>query len=74
MQVTRQLTDWWLGIWASAPDATQEASYYLRMYVYLAVGNGLFTLARSFLFAAAGLVVARRLHDTLLVTVMGSTL
>eukprot|EP01134_Creolimax_fragrantissima_P005323 CFRG5323T1 len=74
MQVTRQLTDWWLGHWAAAPDAAEKTALYMRMYLYLVAGNSLLTALRSFLFAWAGLIVASRLHDSLLNSVVNGTL
>ena len=74
MQGSRNMADTWLSIWTqraqdaearstspSAGDGQSEsdAHYYLRIFAYIAGGNSLAALFRSFIFAYAGLRGAR---------------
>lgn len=52
---------------AAAGDEQQlQVSFYMYVYVGLAVANTLFTLLRAFFFAFGGLLAARVVHERLL--------
>lgn len=69
MQFSRNISDYWLSVWVSTPNATlieTPANYYLYVYLVIAVANTFFTLIRAFLFAYGGLRAARTIHEQLL--------
>ncbi|KAL1117649.1 hypothetical protein AAG570_003964 [Ranatra chinensis] len=83
MQVSRNLVDWWLAFWVSnehsngtIPTFGSEftmisgASYYMNVYIFLGILNSVFTLLRAFLFAYGGVIGAKRIHKTLLDSVV----
>ncbi|XP_073826163.1 ATP-binding cassette sub-family C member 10 [Musca autumnalis] len=54
----------------SDTDGTHTTGYYLGIYASLTITNSLITMARSFLFAYAGLKAAKFIHNKLLNKVM----
>ncbi|GAB0098378.1 multidrug resistance-associated protein 7 [Sergentomyia squamirostris] len=73
MQTSRNISDIWLAHWVGqyTPNATNttelpSVGYFLGIYAGLASCNSLFTLARAFLFAYAGIRAAREIHQRLL--------
>lgn len=88
MQVSRTSTDWWLAVWVSWANTTDNLlrhqpikdsssdvmSVFLPIYGGLAVANALVTLARAFLFAYGGIVAAVKVHDLLLDKVLKAPL
>jgi ATP-binding cassette subfamily C (CFTR/MRP) protein 10 len=90
MQLTRNGADWWLSVWSAAstdPDGATGASAplirllgdwpaarFLAVYGAVATANVLFTIARSWSFAAAGIRAAVRVHDRLLNAVAAAAL
>ncbi|KAL1438481.1 hypothetical protein MTO96_048092 [Rhipicephalus appendiculatus] len=72
MQVSRTSTDWWLAVWVSWANTTDNLqnhrlirdtnsdvmNVFLPIYGGLAVANGFLTLARAFSFAYGGIVAA----------------
>lgn len=82
MQLTRNLTDGWLAHWVTMTDKNQTnitssefgSNFYLETYTILALGNSVFTLIRSFLFAYAGIKAAKAIHEKLLKRVFGTKL
>ncbi|XP_066146983.1 ATP-binding cassette sub-family C member 10 [Euwallacea fornicatus] len=85
MQVSRNLTDWWLAEWVNNAEGNgtknssattivigtpSDSQQFLKFYIGLAVVNTLFTLIRAFLFAYGGIVAAARFHKFLLKSVM----
>lgn len=59
---------------ALVSDVEETASLFLGIYGAISAGNALFTLARSFLFAYAGVRAARIMQQDMLKGVMGATL
>jgi hypothetical protein len=71
MQGARNTSDWWLTYWINHADAGSGVAAFtstsnLAIYGYISAGVIAITLARSFLFAVAGLRAAQRLHAWLL--------
>lgn len=69
MQFSRNISDYWLSVWVSTPNATiieAPANYYLYVYLVIALANTFFTLLRAFLFAYGGLRAAKTIHEQLL--------
>lgn len=77
MQASRNCSDMWLAHWVTVTnvnssvvnqtDSTTEApldrNFYLGIYVGFAVANTLFTLARAFIFAFAGIKAAKFIYN-----------
>ncbi|CAH0561097.1 unnamed protein product [Brassicogethes aeneus] len=57
-------------IMSSFSDENEPTSYYLRIYVEMAVVNVVFTVFRAFLFAYGGVVAAAKIHKLLLKSIM----
>lgn len=88
MQVSRTSTDWWLAVWVSWANTTDNmvhrrlirdsnsdvVNVFLPIYGGLAAANGVLTLARAFLFAYGGIVAAVKIHDLLLDKVLKAPL
>lgn len=82
MQVTRNLTDFWLSVWVSQesnssqhPVVVQHSVWpSLNIYIALAVMNTFVTLLRAFLFAYSGIQAAVIIHEKLLKKVLSSTM
>ena len=80
MQISRNMTDAWLAHWVSISDTNStskpagSSDYYLNTYTYLALGNSLITLIRSFLFAYAGIKAAKTIQTWLLNSVFQTKL
>lgn len=70
MKVSQSFSDVWLAHWVSATNnvtntTDSDTYYYLGIYTGLAVANSALTLARSFMFAYAGLKAAIFIHKKL---------
>lgn len=88
MQVSRTSTDWWLAVWVSWANTTDNLqnrrlirdtnsdvmNVFLPIYGGLAMANGFLTLARAFSFAYGGIVAAVKVHDLLLDKVLKAPL
>jgi ATP-binding cassette, subfamily C (CFTR/MRP), member 10 len=78
MQLSRNACDVWLARWSAAATASGDAALgdasYLIVYGGLAGFNGAATLARSVLFAYAGLRAAVHVHDALMRAVVHAPL
>lgn len=78
MKVSQSLSDIWLAHWVTATNNGTNTTetidngtyYYLGIYAGLAVANSALTLARSFMFAYAGLKAAIFIHKKLLQKVL----
>lgn len=74
MKVSQSLSDIWLAHWVTSTNngtnitetIDDDTYYYLGIYTGLAVANSALTLARSFMFAYAGLKAAIFIHEKLL--------
>lgn len=74
MKVSQSLSDIWLAHWVTSTNngtnttltLDNNTAYYLGIYTGLAVANSALTLARSFMFAYAGLKAAIFIHKKLL--------
>uniref|UniRef100_A0A1L8DUP1 ABC-type xenobiotic transporter n=1 Tax=Nyssomyia neivai TaxID=330878 RepID=A0A1L8DUP1_9DIPT len=65
MQVSRNVSDVWLAHWVAQTNTTESIGYFLGIYSALASSNSIFTLARAFLFAYAGIRAAKHVHSRL---------
>ncbi|CAE7935169.1 ABCC13, partial [Symbiodinium sp. KB8] len=85
MQLSRNASDWWLAQWSAEATLLQGAasaahvgapwdgwsdSEFLLIYGVICAANSLFTLFRAFFFAFGGLRGARRMHSSLLQSIM----
>lgn len=68
MQISRNGSDFWLSVWVDKTSTITNttASFYLRVFLCIAVANSFFTAARAFSFAYGGLSAAFRVHESLL--------
>lgn len=86
MQASRNFTDMWLAHWVtvssvnnSVVNVTEQGTtdidrdFYLKTYVGFAVANTLFTLARAFIFAYAGIKSAKFIYNLLTTKVFFTT-
>ncbi|KNC48738.1 ABC transporter C family member 1 [Thecamonas trahens ATCC 50062] len=67
-EATRVSQDYWLAKWSS--DTHAPLSKYLPTYVILGLSNTLLLLARSLLFARAGVAASRALHSRLFANIL----
>lgn len=83
MQMSRNASDLWLANWVGSINPSnltgngtqdQNIGYYLGIYSGLVLSNSVLTLARSFLFAYAGIKAAKILHKKLCNKVFGVSL
>ena len=72
MQGSKNYTDLFLANWVSksSNSTTTQVSYYLGVYVSIAVVNSIFSFFRAFLFAFGGVQAAKVIHDRLLSVIL----
>jgi ATP-binding cassette subfamily C (CFTR/MRP) protein 1 len=65
-EAVRVLTDWWVSVWTSAPDAGRRVKFYIGIFLGLTALQAVFYYLRNIAMAWTTLRSARVLHDGML--------
>ncbi|KAK3022450.1 hypothetical protein RJ639_047587, partial [Escallonia herrerae] len=69
-EVLRVLSSTWLSIWTKSKTKSHAPGFYILVYAILSFGQVMVTLANSFWLIKSSLYAARRLHDTMLNSIL----